>query len=214
MYRLFFKRLIDIIGSAICIVILTPVWIIVPILIKRDDGGSVFYRAERIGKGTKMFRMWKYRSMKEHAEDIRNADGSTFNSEDDPRVTKIGRTLRKTSLDELPQLFNVFLGDMSMIGPRPSEWSQLDTYLPEEMDKMKARPGITGYTAAYYRNSIPMREKRKYDAWYANNISFLLDTKIVFKTIETVVFRKNLYTNAESDSDSGEEISQKEAVKK
>ena len=121
--------------------------------------------------------------------------GSTYNSEDDPRVTKIGKVLRKTSLDELPQLFNVLIGEMSIIGPRASEWNSLNDYLPEELDKMKVKPGITGYTQAYYRNSLSLRDKRKYDVWYANNMGFLLDTKIFFKTIITVLKKENIYTN-------------------
>lgn len=196
MYEKYVKRIFDIIISGIGLVLLIPLWIIVPILIKADDGGSVFYKAPRIGKGSKKIYMLKFRSMKENNVDIRNADGSTYNSEDDPRVTKIGRVLRKTSIDELPQLINVFVGDMSLIGPRASTWDSLSAYKEDELDKMKVRPGISGYTQAYYRNSITMREKRIYDAWYANNVSFWLDVKIVFKTIQTVLFRKNLYTNS------------------
>ena len=139
--------------------------------------------------------MLKFRSMKEKNEDLRNEDGSTYNSEDDPRVTKIGKILRKTSVDELPQLINVFIGDMSLIGPRASTWDSLPAYKEDEMDKMKVKPGISGYTQAYYRNSISLREKRIYDVWYANNVSFILDFKIILKTIQTVVFRKNIYTN-------------------
>lgn len=195
MYERIFKRIFDIVISGVSILILIPVWIIVPILIKTDDGGSVFYRAPRIGKNCKKIYMLKFRSMKEKNEDLRNEDGSTYNSEDDPRVTKIGKILRKTSVDELPQLINVFIGDMSLIGPRASTWDSLPAYKEDEMDKMKVKPGISGYTQAYYRNSISLREKRIYDVWYANNVSFILDFKIILKTIQTVVFRKNIYTN-------------------
>lgn len=195
MYEKYIKRLIDILLSGIGLIVLTPVWIIVPLLIKKDDGGHIFYKAPRIGKDSKLFYMYKFRSMKENNEDIRNADGSTFNSEDDPRVTKIGKTLRKTSIDELPQLLNVFLGDMSLIGPRASTWDSLSAYKDDELDKMKVLPGISGYSQAYYRNSISLREKRMNDAWYANHVSFVLDIKIVFKTIPTVLGRKGLYTN-------------------
>lgn len=195
MYDMYIKRLIDISISAVALVLLIPIWIIIPILIKKDDGGSIFYKAPRIGKDCKKIYMLKFRSMKEDNEDLRNADGSTYNSENDPRVTKIGRFLRKTSIDELPQLVNVFLGDMSLIGPRASTWDSLRDYKEDELDKMKVRPGISGYSQAYFRNSIPMREKRINDAWYANNVSFLLDLKIVFKTIETVLLKKNIYTN-------------------
>lgn len=192
---LFVKRAADVL---ICIIAL-PFWfilyVIFAILIKTDDGGPVFYKAERIGKGCKKIHMLKFRSMKVNAENILNADGSTYNAADDPRVTKIGKFLRETSLDETPQILNVIKGDMSIIGPRASGWDALPTYKDDEMDKMKVRPGITGYTQAYFRNSISVREKRLKDAWYANHISFLLDTKIFFKTIQTVLKHDNLYTN-------------------
>lgn len=192
---LFVKRVADVL---ICIIAL-PFWsilyVIFAILIKIDDGGPVFYMAERIGKGCKKIHMLKFRSMKVNAENILNADGSTYNAADDPRVTKIGKFLRETSLDETPQILNVIKGDMSIIGPRASGWDALPTYKDDEMDKMKVRPGITGYTQAYFRNSISVREKRLKDAWYANHISFLLDTRIFFKTIQTVLQHDNLYTN-------------------
>lgn len=195
MYDRFVKRILDLILSIIGIVILLPVWIIVPVLIKMDDGGSVFYLSPRIGKNSKKILMYKFRSMKVGSEDIRNADGSTYNFADDPRVTKIGKVLRRTSIDELPQLFNVLKGEMSLIGPRASTWDMLDTYKPDEIDKMKVRPGITGYCQAYYRNALPARDKRVMDAWYANLVSFGLDMKIIFKTISTVFKKDNLYTN-------------------
>ena len=192
---LFVKRAADVL---ICIIAL-PFWfilyVIFAILINIDDGGPVFYRAERIGKGCKKIHMLKFRSMKVNAENILNADGSTYNAADDPRVTKIGKFLRETSLDETPQILNVIKGDMSIIGPRASGWDALSTYKDDEMDKMKVRPGITGYTQAYFRNSISVREKRLKDAWYANHISFSLDAKIFFKTIQTVLKHDNIYTN-------------------
>ena len=195
MYLKFFKRIFDIVLSIIAVIILIPVWIIIPILIVFDDRGPVFYFAPRIGKNNKKIMMYKFRSMKVNNVDIRNEDGSTFNSENDPRVTKIGKLLRKTSIDELPQLFNVIKGEMSIIGPRASTWDMLETYKSDEIDKMKVRPGITGYCQAYFRNDISAREKRIKDAWYANNVSFGLDVKIFFKTIDTVLKHKNLYTN-------------------
>ena len=195
MYLKFFKRIFDIVLSIIAVIILIPVWIIIPILIVFDDRGPVFYFAPRIGKNNKKIMMYKFRSMKVNNVDIRNEDGSTFNSENDPRVTKIGKLLRKTSIDELPQLFNVIKGEMSIIGPRASTWDMLETYKSDEIDKMKVRPGITGYCQAYFRNDISAREKRIKDAWYSNNVSFGLDVKIFFKTIDTVLKHKNLYTN-------------------
>ena len=139
--------------------------------------------------------MYKFRSMKVNAENITNPDGSTYNAKDDPRVTKVGRFLRETSLDETAQVLNMLKGEMSLIGPRASGWTALDSYLPDEVDKMKVRPGITGYTQAYFRNSISVREKRLYDAWYANHVSLALDVKIFFKTIATVLKHENVYTN-------------------
>ena len=195
MYKFFFKRLIDLILSLIAL----PFWCIVAIpiaiAIKLDDGGPVFYKSARVGKDFKRFGMFKFRSMKVNAPDLRNEDGGTYNAADDPRVTKIGKFLRETSLDETPQLLNIIKGDMSIIGPRAGDWESVDTYEDDEKDKCKVKPGLTGYCQAYYRNSASVREKRLKDAWYANNITLWLDIKIFFKTIMTVLYRENLYTN-------------------
>ena len=195
MYNRFIKRILDLLISGVGLVVLSPLFLIISVLIKASDGGPVFYHAERIGKDSKKLEMYKFRSMKVNAEDIRNPDGSTYNSKDDSRVTKIGRILRETSLDELPQMINMFKGEMSLIGPRPSTWDMLPTYQSDEVDKMKVRPGITGYSQAYFRNNKSAREKRLADAWYANHVTFGLDVKIFFKTIQTVLLHRNLYTN-------------------
>jgi len=194
MYSIF-KRVVDTIICLLAFPFFCIIWLFVAIAIKIEDGGPVFYMAERIGKDSKLLMMYKFRSMKVNAENILNADGSTYNAKDDPRVTKVGKFLRETSIDELPQIINVIKGEMSIIGPRSSEWYTVDTYLPDEIDKMKVRPGITGYTQAYYRNSMSPRKKRVLDAWYANNMSFSLDVKIFFKTIASVLKRENVYTN-------------------
>lgn len=195
MYVLFLKRLIDL----VCSLLALPFWLLiflpVAIAIKLDDGGPIFYKSARVGKGFKKFAMYKFRSMKVNAPDFRNADGGTWNSADDPRVTKIGKFLRETSLDETPQLLNIIKGDMSIIGPRAGDWESVETYEEDEKDKCKVLPGLTGYCQAYFRNSASVREKRLKDAWYANNISFSLDIKIFFKTIHTVLKHENLYTN-------------------
>ncbi len=193
-YR-FIKRAFDLICCILALPFFLLVLIVIAIAIKLDDGGPIFYKAARIGKDSKKLMMYKFRSMRVNAPNILNADGSTYNAKDDPRVTKVGKLLRDTSLDETAQLLNVIKGDMSLIGPRASAWEALTSYQPDEVDKMKVRPGITGYTQAYYRNSISVREKRVLDAWYANNASLWLDVKIFFKTIQTVVLRKNVYTN-------------------
>lgn len=195
LYQLSIKRLIDIIICLIALPFVLIILIPVAIAIKIEDQGPIFYHSGRIGVGFKEFGMLKFRSMKVNAPDLRNEDGSTFNSNVDSRVTKVGHFLRETSIDEIPQIFNILKGDMSIIGPRPGDVESKDTYDNEEKDKLLIRPGITGYTQAYYRNNLGVREKRLYDAWYAHNVSFILDIKIFFKTIATVLKRENIYTN-------------------
>jgi len=195
LYLNYYKRILDILLVVLTFPVFVLLCLFVSILIKLDDDGSIFYQADRIGKDSKIFTMYKFRTMKMGAPHLLNPDGSTYNAEDDERVTKIGKFLRKTSLDELPQLINVLMGEMSFVGPRPSLAGALGTYQDDEIDKMKVRPGITGYTQAYFRNTISNREKRLNDAWYANNVSFWLDLKIIIRTIQTVVSREGLYTN-------------------
>lgn len=195
MYKRFLKRIFDILFSIFAIPLLLIIILIIGLAIKIDDNGPIFYIDNRIGKKFKVFKMYKFRSMKVNAPNILNKDGSTFNSENDIRVTKVGKFIRKTSLDELPQIINIFLGQMSFIGPRPRDVLALGTFKDDEKDLANVLPGITGYTQAYYRNSISVREKRLKDAWYANNVSILLDVKIFFKTIITVLKRENIYTN-------------------
>lgn len=194
-YQIVIKRIIDMVLCIIALPFVLLIIIPVGLAIKLEDHGPIFYYSKRLGVGFKEFKMIKFRSMKVNAPDLRNADGSTFNSEKDQRVTRIGHILRETSIDEIPQVFNVLKGDMSIIGPRAGDVESKDTYKKDEKDKLLIRPGITGYTQAYYRNNIGVREKRLYDAWYAHNVSFLLDFKIFFKTIYTVLKRENVYTN-------------------
>lgn len=194
-YQVVIKRLLDIL---ICLPILPLVLLVtipIAIAIKLEDGGPIFYRSKRIGIGFKEFGMLKFRSMKVNAPDLRNDDGSTYNSKVDLRVTKIGRLMRETSIDEIPQFFNVLFGQMSLIGPRAGDVESKNTYEEDEKDKLLIRPGISGYAQAYYRNGVGVREKRMIDAWYAHNVSFLLDVKIVFKTISTVIKHENIYQN-------------------
>jgi lipopolysaccharide/colanic/teichoic acid biosynthesis glycosyltransferase len=168
---------------------------IVGILIFVSDKGPVFYNANRIGRYGKPFKMFKFRTMVVNAPDIRLSDGSTYNSEDDPRVTKIGRFLRNTSIDELPQIINVLIGDMSFIGNRADPLDWLDKYLEDDRIIIKLRPGITGYNQAYFRNSATSAEKLRNDVYYAKNISFVLDVKIFFRTIKTILYRENLHVD-------------------
>ena len=194
-YKKNIKRITDILFALTVCTIFLPVFIIVAVLIKAEDGGPVFYLGERIGKDCKKFSMIKFRSMRVNSPDFRNEDGSTYSSSKDTRVTKIGKLLRESSLDEVPQIFNILKGDMSLLGPRASLWDALDSFQKDEIDKMSVRPGISGFTQAYYRNGLSAREKRLKDVWYARNVSFCLDVKIFIRTIVTVVKRESLYTN-------------------
>lgn len=197
MYRFFLKRVFDCIGSLILLpFVLIEIIIFAPI-IWLTDKGPVFYNATRAGRGYKPFKMFKLRSMYVNSPDLRNQDGSTFNSDNDPRVTPIGRILRKTSLDEFPQFLNILLGHMSFVGPRPKIWHN-DKNL-EEMDENRrksysVKPGVTGYAQAFYRNSITQDEKFKWDAYYADNISLWMDIKILAQTVISVLARKNVNT--------------------
>lgn len=194
MYEKFLKRFLDIVISICILPTFLVIYIVVAPIILITDGKPVFYIANRIGKDGKIYKMYKFRSMKNNAPDIRMEDGSTYNAADDPRVTKIGRILRATSIDEIPQILNVLKGDMSFIGPRPFVPVEGKKCLDKDFtDRLKVRPGITGYTQAYYRNAISQNEKIKLDAIYARKVTFINDIKILLKTIDTVVHRKNIY---------------------
>lgn len=195
MYKNYIKRLIDILISIVLIPLVILITIPVGLLIKKEDKGTIFFCGERYGKNMKKFKMLKFRTMKMNAPDIRNSDGSTYNSKNDVRLTKVGSFLRRSSIDELPQVFNVLIGDMSYIGPRPSPMGNEKTYNEYIKRKFNVRPGITGYNQALLRNSATMEERYKNDIYYAENISFLLDFKIVFWTIKSVLFKKNIYKN-------------------
>lgn len=192
MYKHFFKRIIDIIIGLMALPFVLLLVILVGPLIWIEDKGPIFYMASRISKGGGIFKMFKFRSMKVNAPDIRLENGDTYNGDDDPRVTKIGHFLRKTSIDEVPQFLNVLIGNMSFIGPRPDTLDFLDEYKEKYPDILSIRPGITGYNQAYFRNSIDGGEKMKNDDYYAKNLSFIMDVKIVFKTICTVLARENI----------------------
>lgn len=197
MYRHFFKRIFDILGSLIMLpFVLFEITVLAPI-IWLTDKGPVFYNATRAGKGYKPFKMFKLRSMYVNSPDLKNPDGSTYNSDDDPRVTPIGRIMRKTSLDEFPQFLNILTGDMSFVGPRPKLYieGRLSQDVSDVFKKsFNVKPGVTGYAQAYYRNSITQEEKIKWDAYYADNITFLMDMKIIWQTIISVIASKNINT--------------------
>ena len=200
MIYLFFKRLFDIVLSLIALPFVLLVILIFAPIIYFTDKGPVFYNAERLGHKGKTFKMYKLRSMKVNSPNLKAADGSTYNGEDDPRVTKIGKLMRKTSIDEVPQFLNVIKGDMSFIGPRAHLTTNYKGY--ELLDgphrrRLDVRPGITGYSQAYYRNSATSEQKMINDVYYAENISLWLDIKILFKTVESVLKRENIYVSSQ-----------------
>ena len=190
-YR-FIKRLFDVVVSAILMIPIGIVILVSAIFIKAEDNGPVFYMADRTGRFGKVFKMYKLRSMKANAPDIRLADGSTYNGDDDPRVTKFGKFARRTSIDELPQTINILKGDMTFIGPRPDTPIGSAAYTDEEKIILTVRPGITGYNQAVNRNSVLTKEKLKNDIYYVKHQSLWFDIKIVFMTIATVLGHKNI----------------------
>lgn len=192
------KRVLDI---AISLVALPFVGIAIALLapfIYFEDKGPIFYNAPRMGKDYQPFTMYKLRSMKVDAPDLVMEDGSTYNGADDPRMTRVGAFMRKTSLDELPQFLNVLKGDMSLIGPRPDLERECDLYEGDEGRKLEVRPGITGYAAVYGRNSLPWKQRLALDVYYVDNVTFKLDAKIFFKTFATVFGQEGVYVDTDS----------------
>ncbi len=177
--------------------IVMVVILICGVFIFLEDRGPIFYCGLRLGKKGTTFKMVKLRTMKVNAPDIRNADGSTFNSSSDQRLTQVGKLFRKTSLDELPQLFNVLIGNMSFVGPRPDLPEHINYYEDDEIKKLDVLPGITGYNQAYFRNSLEWKQRLINDLYYVQNISFVLDLKILFATIIGVLRRKGIYSSRE-----------------
>ncbi|MGV8155103.1 MAG: sugar transferase [Alkaliphilus sp.] len=212
MYKKYMKRLFDFIFALLLIPFIAPVVAICGLFIKIEDKGPIFYVNERLGRNKEIFKMYKLRSMKVNAPDIRNEDGSTFNANNDPRLTGIGKFIRKTSLDELPQIINVLIGNMSFIGPRPDLPEHIKCYKGDEARKLDVLPGISGYNQAYYRNSTEWKERLKNDVYYVDNIGLWLDVKILFKTIDSVIFNRGIYVQSKfkdvKGDDSNEQTSE------
>lgn len=189
------KRLIDFFGSLLGIIITSPLLITIALLIKLTSKGPVFFTQKRLGKDGKTFKILKFRTMVVGAEKI--GDGLTVKSENDSRITKIGRVLRATSLDELAQLFNVLKGDMSLVGPRPPvPYHPYEYYEYNDFQKRRfdMKPGMTGLTQISVRNSVPWDERILIDVEYVDNFSIWLDIKILFKTLLKIFRRENIYT--------------------
>ena len=202
MYQHVFKRLLDIVIGVIALVPVCLVILIFGIAIKLEDGGPVFYNAPRAGKDGRDFIMYKLRSMRVNAPDLVMEDGSTYNGADDPRMTKVGALLRKTSLDELPQFLNVLQGDMSVVGPRPDLRRETELYIGEEGLKLTVKPGITGYAAVMGRNSLPWHDRLALDVYYVKHISFALDAKVFFRTFATVFKQEGIYVEGDDNAES------------
>jgi len=196
---LFLKRLIDIVGSGLGILILIPVFLIIGILIKLEDPkGSVFFSQKRNGLNGKEFNMYKFRSMVHNAEDLLESlmsknemDGPVFKIKDDPRITKIGKFIRKTSLDELPQLFNVLKGDMSLVGPRPPIPREVIQYNKYQYQRLLVKPGITCYWQISGRNNIDFDEWVELDLKYIKERNLFKDIYIILMTLPVLLGDKN-----------------------
>ena len=192
------KRLIDVIFSFLGIVVLSPLFIIISIIIKTTSKGPVFFSQKRVGKNGKEFDMYKFRSMVVNAEELKEKlaaqnemSGPMFKIKDDPRVTKVGKFIRKTSIDELPQLWNVIKGDMSLVGPRPSlpkEVAQFEDWMNR---RLEVKPGLTCYWQVSGRNNIDFEEWMKLDIKYVDERSTLIDIKLIFKTVVVLFGDKN-----------------------
>ncbi len=193
MYINYLKRCFDFICSLLLFPIFIVFYLIVGVAIKIEDGGTVIFSGIRIGKDRKEFKMYKFRSMKINAKDIRNSDGSTYNAKDDPRVTKVGKLIRELSIDEIPQIINVLKGDMSFIGPRPSPPGNSHLYTEDYLRKFSVRPGLSGYTQVYFRNNCTIEERQINDLYYIDNLSMLLDMKIILMTVYKVIKREGIY---------------------
>ncbi|MDO5700862.1 MAG: sugar transferase [Bowdeniella nasicola] len=198
-YRAVGKRLLDIAVSALAMPVAAALAVPVAAAIKLDDGGPIIYRSTRLGRDGRPFSMYKFRSMSVGAPDVRNPDGSTFNAADDPRVSRVGRVLRSTSLDELPQLVNVVKGDMSLVGPRPSPPGNMSRYPTWYLPKFSIRPGITGLTQVRHRNAANLLTRYRTDIDYLGSISLLGDLRILAATLAKVVRRSQIYSTSGAD---------------
>ena len=197
LYQRFGKRACYIAIGLAALPIVGAVTVCCGVAIKAEDGGPVFYNAPRVGRNGKEFTMFKLRSMKVNAPDLVMEDGSTYNGADDPRMTKVGAFMRKTSLDEMPQFLNVLIGDMSVIGPRPDLKRETELYVGDEPEKLTVRPGITGYAAVCGRNAISWHDRLALDVYYVRNLSFALDAKVFVKTFSTVLGQEGIYVEDE-----------------
>ncbi|MDC1563479.1 sugar transferase [Phocaeicola vulgatus] len=187
MYKHFFKRVIDFILVFCVLAVIWPVLLVITVWLHfANKGAGAFFFQERIGKNEKVFKIAKFKTM----TDERDADGNLL--PDEARLTKMGRFVRSTSIDELPQFWNVLIGDMALIGPRPLLVRYLPWYTEEERHRHDVRPGISGYAQSHGRNSVTWEEKLAMDVWYVNHISLKTDIAIILKTIKSVLLRESV----------------------
>jgi lipopolysaccharide/colanic/teichoic acid biosynthesis glycosyltransferase len=186
------KRIFDLTVAVAALIVFAPVLGLIAVAIKVSSRGPVLFTQERIGWQGRKFRIIKFRSMVRNAPYIRNPDGSAYSSDADLRVTRLGRILRRTSLDEIPQLWNVVRGEMSLIGPRPELAEGTESYRPGDFRRLNVRPGMTGWAVVHGRNDVPINMRRDLDSWYADYAGFLLDWKILWMTIVTVMVREGI----------------------
>ena len=192
------KRLFDIIVSFLGLLILSPLFLLLTILIKCDSKGPVFFIQKRVGRNGKKFGIFKFRTMRINAEELIASFTpeqlkewkENFKLKNDPRITRVGKFLRNTSLDELPQLINIFIGNMSLVGPRPIVEEELEWYGEKKSVLLSVRPGLTGWWATNGRSEVSYPERCDYELYYVYNCSLLLDIKILFKTFSAVFSRK------------------------
>lgn len=193
------KRGLDITVSATGMVVFAPLFLLIALAIRLDSRGRVLFRQERLGRGGVPFTLYKFRTMIENAPDFRNADGSTFSSPRDGRVTRLGRVLRSSSLDELPQLFNILAGAMSLVGPRPDQVDQASFYSGDEWRRNLVKPGITGLAQVSGRNAILWAERKQLDLEYVARQSVLLDLEILLATVPCVLTSRGIFVNQISE---------------
>lgn len=192
------KRALDVIASFLGLVILSPILLIVAILIKLESKGPAIFAQSRIGLNGKEFKMYKFRSMVQNAEELKEKlakqnemSGPMFKIKNDPRVTKVGKFIRKTSIDELPQLLNILKGDMTLVGPRPSLQREVEKFESWMLKRLEVKPGLTCYWQVSGRNNIDFYEWMKLDLKYVNDMGFWLDIKLIFKTVAVLFGDKN-----------------------
>lgn len=195
------KRLLDVLVSLVALIILLPFLLVVAVAIKLDDRGPVFFRQERAGLKGQTFKILKFRTMVVDAEKIGTG---VFVEEEDPRITMVGNLLRKTSLDELPQLLNILKGEMSLVGPRPTLPYQVENYDQRQIRRLEVKPGVTGWAQVNGRSALTWPERIELDLWFIDNWSLWLDFKILIKTVGVVLRKSNLYKPDGYDPISGQ----------